>query len=312
MDLKFYFKKSFTPLEICMDAGGQKRPKVLFWRKFKVKNNYLNFNRFNRGKFLTGFTLIELLVIIAIIGLISSIVLVNLKGTREKARIAKALQFSQTVYHTLGAYSVGIWRFDEGQGVTAYDSSGERNHGTINGANYTQGILGNALQFDGNDYVDCGMGYSLQLTNAITVEVWAYPTAQAYQAIAAKGGGWNFHLRPTQLVPYFYIGGLEKNVPYTTGDYRNSWHHFAFSYDSAGGTNNFKVYWNGAIVAQGTFVGAMDNVVGDSVKIGQRVNDQYFTGLIDEVRIYNQALSVAQIQKLYAEGLERRKNLTMK
>ncbi len=99
-----------------------------------------------------AFTLIELLVVIAIVGLISSIVLVNLKGTREKARIAKALDFSHTIQHTLGAYAVGIWRFEE-IGDTALDSSGYGNHGTITGATHTNGILGSALSFDGNDWV---------------------------------------------------------------------------------------------------------------------------------------------------------------
>ncbi|MDO8436136.1 MAG: type II secretion system protein, partial [bacterium] len=55
-----------------------------------------------------AFTLIELLVVIAIIGLLASIILVSLKGTREKARIAKSLDFSQRINHALGAYAVGI------------------------------------------------------------------------------------------------------------------------------------------------------------------------------------------------------------
>lgn len=132
-----------------------------------------------------SFTLIELLVVIAIMGLLSSIVLVNLKGTREKARIAKILEFSQSVNHALGAYAVGIWRFEEGQGSTAYDSSGYGNNGKLgdgtctpgfgNCPNWTTGILGYALSFDGtDDYVQVVHSASLNITSAITLEAWVY------------------------------------------------------------------------------------------------------------------------------------------
>ena len=60
-----------------------------------------------------GFTLIELLVVIAIIGMLASIVLVSLRSSQDKARVARGLQFSQSVYHAIGVDATGIWRFDE-------------------------------------------------------------------------------------------------------------------------------------------------------------------------------------------------------
>ena len=63
-----------------------------------------------------GFTLMELLVIIAIFGLISSIVFVVSRSALDSARIARGLQFSQHLQNSFGAYAVGIWKFDEGGG----------------------------------------------------------------------------------------------------------------------------------------------------------------------------------------------------
>lgn len=83
-----------------------------------------------------SFTLIELLVVIAIIGLLSSIVLVNigLPGQRQKARIAKTLEFSSSIQNALGSEAVGIWTFDN----NAFDTSGYGNNGTIyGGASFT-------------------------------------------------------------------------------------------------------------------------------------------------------------------------------
>ena len=94
----------------------------------------------NRRFSFRAFTLIEILVVIAIIGILASIVTVVSFEVREKARIAAALQFSSTVHNTLGAYLVGEWRFEEGGNDTCptsdptyndiCDTSGEDNHGT--------------------------------------------------------------------------------------------------------------------------------------------------------------------------------------
>lgn len=119
-----------------------------------------------------GFTLIELLVVIAVIGMLSSIVLVNLSGTRERARISKGLSFSHSVNNALGAYAVGIWSFDKiNPDNTITDASNYNNHCIINGSVEDEGIMRKALNFDGvDDYLNCENQSYLSVSDALTIE----------------------------------------------------------------------------------------------------------------------------------------------
>ena len=268
-----------------------------------------------------SFTLIELLVVIAIIGLLASIVIVNLRGTRSKANIARGLHFSQSVHHALGAYAVGVWSFDEGSGTTANDSSGYGNNGTLaNGPvwrcastdpNYTPSGQGCSLYFDGeNDYVDCGNDASLNITDAITVSAWVKPTAVELKEIfiISKASAYFLDaMRSWSLYPHFYIypvgasaNAAGSNTKLTAG----TWNHLVGTYNSADKT--IRIYLNGK--QTGVTVLADNYKIstsGITLRVGSSYGTNYFNGIIDEVRIYNQELSEAEIQKHYAEGIKR-------
>jgi prepilin-type N-terminal cleavage/methylation domain-containing protein len=260
-----------------------------------------------------AFTLIELPVVIAVIGLLSSIVIVNLRGTRSKANIARGLQFGQSVHNAPGAYAVGVWNFDEGSGTTANDASGYNNHGTIYGASYTTDTpsgKGYALSFDGvDDYINCGNDESLNITNAITVEAWVKPFSfdgGSNFAVVDRGSYRQYQLKldnTGKVVASLWHSDGRNNYCYGQGKSvpLNKWNYILISYDGIG---TVKSYFNGEL--QCSHIRNKGSIISleASLSIG-RAGSYQWNGLIDEVRIYEKALETAQVEELYYAGLQK-------
>jgi len=278
-------------------------------------------------KFKRSFTLIELLVVIAIIGLLSSVILVSLSGPRQKAKITKALEFSQSVQHAIGNEAVGVWNFDD---CSAKDVSGYGNNGTINGATCVDDtpykIVGsgqgkNALSFDGvNDYIVVSQNSSINIENgSFFVGMWfktntVLNNGRVTGLLYKRAGGpvaFLMSLVPgSGIIRWNYYDGTNDLNLYSSVRVDNSlWHFVGWNRNGT----NFSLYLDG--VMQNSNVSTMGSMTNaGNLEIGSGIADgwNYFNGIIDEVRLYGTALSVGQIQQLYLAGLEKHQQLTIK
>jgi PKD repeat protein len=195
---------------------------------------------------------------------------------------------------------VAAYNFDQGSGSTLTDVSGRNHHGRIYGAAWTNsGKYGKALAFDGvNDFVKVSDSTALDLTTGMTLEAWVYPTAsQSGQRPVIKkeaevyflhAGSTTGTLRPSGGVT---IGSTIKSVTAPNAIPVNAWSHLALTYNGS----TLRLYVNGAQVASASVSGTIKN--GGALRIGgDSVYKQYFQGRVDDIRIYNRALTATQVQ----------------
>ena len=204
----------------------------------------------------------------------------------------------------------------------ANDRSGNDNHGIVNGAQLTSDRFGNAnsaYSFDGiNNFISAGADIlpSAERTTALWFKA---NTVSNHPVLFSYGGGscgssWFMGLNATNYNNSYYLSShCDVNTltsPYSQ-DPINAWFHLIVSTD----TNGTRMYVNGVQVASNNNYITNTNVAGKDLSIGVAtspsgsvpytdVNVGYFDGSIDDVRIYNRALSESEIQELYQDETE--------
>jgi hypothetical protein len=198
---------------------------------------------------------------------------------------------------------VAWWKFDEGSGDTVADSSGFGHSGKLIGdPNWIDGIIGRALAFDGDgDCVDMGKDPAFDIKNQITVSAWIKVNTfdKDWQTIIAKGDrSWRLQRNWNNNTLEFACSGLvvpgsDWGPVYGNTDVNDGhWHHVAGVYDQ----QKICLYVDGSLDASATASGTI-RVNEEPVYIGEnsQMPNRFWNGMIDDVRIYNYALSAEEI-----------------
>jgi len=197
---------------------------------------------------------------------------------------------------------VAAYSFDETSGTTVTDVSGNNNTGTLGATvtRSTQGRFGGALVFNGDSSVTVPNSASLNLTTGMTLEAWVFPTASTSWATTlmkenAQGLAYSLYASSSANRPivYFNTGASTTRHHYLSGPAAlplNTWSHLAATYDGV----TLRLYINGAQVSSQPHTGSIIATTG-ALRIGGYAAGEFFRGLIDEIRIYNRALSPSEI-----------------
>ncbi|WP_035601007.1 Calx-beta domain-containing protein [Haloferula sp. BvORR071] len=206
------------------------------------------------------------------------------------------------IYQNLRAW----WKLDETSGVIADDFTGRPQDGNVSGATWTTGTSGNALNFDGvDDGIFVGNSAALVGSGNLSVSAWVKvdPGSPLGTVIQQREGGvdgnqgqYQLNVNANGTVNFFIYNNSTYQFDLTTSGTVNDgqWHHLAATRAGSVGT----VYVDGVQAALGS--GAVQPLVSRAVSIGydNRDSNKYFHGRIDDLRIYERALSAAEVDSL--------------
>jgi Concanavalin A-like lectin/glucanases superfamily/Secretion system C-terminal sorting domain len=198
---------------------------------------------------------------------------------------------------------VGHWAMEENGGSTLIDSSSFKNNASIiEGPSWVEGKRGLALNLNGTiDYCSVPDDPTLNISSAITIAAWVKPGKYATQRIirkvdGTKNLGYSLFLGIDSTISIRFDNSNLKRVKSTTkypgtGD---TWMHIAATYDGT----TIRLYING--VEENTLTASFDiGITENSLTIGASDSDtQHFGGSLDDLRIYNYALSATEISDL--------------
>jgi hypothetical protein len=197
----------------------------------------------------------------------------------------------------------------------ALDVAGTNNGTLVGGVSYSAGEVGEAFKFGGvNGYVSVPSSPALNLTNAFTIEAWIkLNNLNTHYFVATKqpsgtagnnySGNFEFRIQPTgylELLHQTGAGDAFSDYVSTLGISPGVWHHVAVTLVNGGNVN---FYLDGVPAGTSSQQGTFGVTNSKPLLIGTRADGySYFNGLIDELSIYNRALSSNEVNSIYLAG----------
>ncbi len=219
----------------------------------------------------------------------------------------------------------GYWKLDECQGTTANDASGNRNNGTITiGATGSQTTIGtcttptdgtgawyngrigkynSSMSFDGtDDNISIGDISALEGLSSVSIAAWINPASlSGSRDIIQKENTYNFRMSGSTVQCWIHNGSSFVNIanatlPTSTG----TWAHVACTWTSGSAG---KIYINGKDATSSSTSGSAMTSTANAFTIGSRNGtSEFFSGQIDDARIYNYTLTGSQVKQVYNQG----------
>jgi prepilin-type N-terminal cleavage/methylation domain-containing protein len=273
-----------------------------------------------------SFTLIEILVVIVVIGVLSAFILVGINSISSKANIAKGQAFANSVRNSLLINLVSEWKFEN---ITDYDlgtkiigstlgnipdSWGTNNGRAYNGPLLKEGddcISGKCVYFDGiNDYIDFGNNDSLNNVTEYAISFWVKTnqiTATGTHIFWKENNPWKYiaiDLRVDNKIQFKLYDGTANPGVLSDIILNDNKYHQLLAMRRSG-----KIYlYRDTIANEAVDTTLSSYVTTQALTIGSGYGSggsNPFNGYIDEINIYNSALSSSQIQQSYFLGLNK-------
>jgi len=274
-----------------------------------------------------SFTLIELLVVIVIIGILAGVIMISTSSSIDKAKITKLKVFSETIKNSMMTDLISEFNFDEGSGVSAKDtwsgnftgplvgftstaaSYGDTNiHGWMSENNC---ISGTCIKFDTVQYINQITNYPAIGDNSFTWEFWGKTgneiESSRHSTISLSVSGitnWQGtfdypHYTSDKALVYIRSACYRYSSSNIVDD---KWHHVVGIFDRSKTAPD--IYLDG-VLNNGLSSSTECSTVG-IINLGTLyLATNNFRGALDEVKMYNEALTLSKIQYNYISGLDK-------
>jgi len=200
---------------------------------------------------------------------------------------------------------IGYWSFDEGKGDVAADSSGNKNDGKlVRSPEWVDGKFGKALKFDSakTQKVEIPNSDSFtKVTTAVTMAAWVNPAnTGGWMSFGVKGDiTYGMFIGAGAFVRIHYSGGTSFDTP-ANAIKANEWTHVVGTYDG----KTVKIYINGDVKAEVNAGAAIPANAATFVIGGTQESRDWFSGMIDEYRLYSRGVTADEVKKLMAGNVK--------